>query len=367
MRDQATNGRIGARPCQIIGIDNGAIVKRGCAEIRVRGGRSGEILNRMLSLLSESPLTMDELLTQFAAADHPAVRKLAEHLTRKDILFSEGGAASTEKPETRLDVFAWHFGKTGEALSEEIRAKHIAVFGVNAITRQLTAALGAAGMSNYALVDVPALRNLDYFGEDGRFADARWNGERTGPQPLPEWRENGGASKHDCVIAACDFGSRFALEEWNEACVKSEIPYFPVLLKDMVGWIGPLTIPGETACLRCARLRENSHLTDAAEKRAVEESLDAETAVFGFFPSMASILGDIAAVELVKYFASIPVWRAGSMIEVNLAATRMARHTVLKIPRCPVCSPLIPMSPMTTQKSLFMPGNPQESERAAGR
>ena len=55
---------------------------------------------------------------------------------------------------------------------------------------------------------------------------------------------------------------------------------------------------------------------------------------------MASILADIAAVEIVKYFTGLPQMRAGHLIEVNLLAGKMDSAKVLKVPRCAVCSPV---------------------------
>jgi hypothetical protein len=56
---------------------------------------------------------------------------------------------------------------------------------------------------------------------------------------------------------------------------------------------------------------------------------------------MASILGDIAAFELTKFYSGvIPQWNVGTMIEVNLLATHLTTRKVLKVPRCRACSPV---------------------------
>ncbi|MFB3146853.1 MAG: hypothetical protein ACE1ZO_06975, partial [Nitrospirales bacterium] len=70
-----------------------------------------------------------------------------------------------------------------------------------------------------------------------------------------------------------------------------------------------------------------------------------------FHPSMASILGDIAAMEMTKFYSqSMPLWNVGKLIEVNLLATRMTPRKVLKLPRCPVCSPLQTQAAITPDK-----------------
>jgi hypothetical protein len=69
---------------------------------------------------------------------------------------------------------------------------------------------------------------------------------------------------------------------------------------------------------------------------------------------MGSILADIAAVELMKFYGGVLQSSVGSLIEVNLLATKMTSRKVLKIPRCAVCSPLTARPPITPKKSLFL-------------
>ena len=56
---------------------------------------------------------------------------------------------------------------------------------------------------------------------------------------------------------------------------------------------------------------------------------------------MASILGDVAAVELSKFLGGwMPTRLAGAVAEVNLVATEMKVRKVLRVPRCPTCGSL---------------------------
>ena len=69
---------------------------------------------------------------------------------------------------------------------------------------------------------------------------------------------------------------------------------------------------------------------------------------------MASILGDIAAIELSKFYGiRMPLWRVGTLIEVNLVAMRLNARKVLKIPRCSVCSILNTRSSVGISTSSF--------------
>jgi thiazole/oxazole-forming peptide maturase SagC family component len=129
-----------------------------------------------------------------------------------------------------------------------------------------------------------------------------------------------------------------------------------VILQNLIGYVGPLVIPGETACYECLRQRQNAHMNDPEVQRASESVTTTDSKVVGFHPSMASVLGDIAAFELTKlYTDGLPLGNIGTQIEVNLLTSEMMTRKVLKVPRCAVCSPLTTRSSATPYKSNFVP------------
>jgi len=76
---------------------------------------------------------------------------------------------------------------------------------------------------------------------------------------------------------------------------------------------------------------------------------------------MASILGDVGAVELTKFYSGLlPRTQIGTLIEVDLMEPRINSRKVLKVPRCPVCSPVVGNSSRTVDSNVFMPGNDPE-------
>jgi hypothetical protein len=71
---------------------------------------------------------------------------------------------------------------------------------------------------------------------------------------------------------------------------------------------------------------------------------------------MASILGNIAAFELIKlYSGALPRSKVGTLIEVNLLGTKLTSRKVLKVPRCIICSQLNSRSFTALQKSVPEP------------
>jgi bacteriocin biosynthesis cyclodehydratase domain-containing protein len=261
-------------------------------------------------------------------------------------------------PEEPIDIFYWHFGKSRADIEQGIAGSKLVVMGVNCVSRQLVTALAAAGIASVDVVDYPLLGNVRLFDEDGVLLDEAW--PRGGRPPLGyrEWLARDGARGAGCIVATSDFGGQHLLRQWNGHCVRERVHFLPVVLQDLVGHVGPLVIPGESACLECVRARENSHMTDAETRRAAEYVAYAGQVVNGFHPSMASILGDIAAIEIMKLYGHIMRSRlVGRMLEVNLLAPQITERRVLRVPRCTVCGTAMSRSPVSQDKGISMPGH----------
>jgi ribosomal protein S12 methylthiotransferase accessory factor len=128
------------------------------------------------------------------------------------------------------------------------------------------------------------------------------------------------------------------LGELNDAALAMRMP---MLLLKPVGirrWIGPLQVPGKTACWRCleTRLRGN---------REVESYIERKTGKSGPFPVSRARIGlgeleacSIAAVQLVRWLAT----GANPAIESRILVADMASlsfdfHEVVRRPQCPAC------------------------------
>jgi len=347
--------KLRALPVQLIEVDGGAILKRGCAEVLFRGERAAEVLHHVLAACSRQDLAAHEICALFAAPDRPAVQHVVEQLTARRLLVPiEGTLSSTGAVESHLDVFYWHFAEAHEHASERLSRLNIAILGVNWISRQLVRALHAGNMQAFTLVDYPLLRNQGLFDEQGEFLPEEWPPSST-PIAYREWIEHAELRSLDCIVATSDFGAGQVFREWNRFCVQHNRLFFPIVLRNMVGHIGPMVIPGETACYECLEARQNANTENFHIVRAVEDAAFEGQKVNGFLPSMASILGDLAAIELTKFCSdSLPKTKPGMFIEVNLLATKLKSHKVLKIPRCPVCSPLATRSSAIPIKGEFV-------------
>jgi molybdopterin-synthase adenylyltransferase len=170
------------------------------------------------------------------------------------------------------------------------------------------------------------------------------------------WDAKSLSPKPGCVIAASDFGCPDVIQEMNRVCVSAGIHFLPVVLADFIGYVGPFVIPGETPCFDCFLSREESNAPDFGLQRALRASAPDNHDTIGFHPSMASVLGDMAAIELTKFYshenahAALPYHRVGHVIEVNLLLPELRGRRVLKLPRCPSCGSLSTRPPVNPRK-----------------
>jgi len=337
---------------KIISTKEGVILKRGCTEVQIRGENIGGIIEQILSISTKNGVTKDLLVEYFSPEVQPAVAKLVDQLIERRFLVPHAlGDSQLESHEDNTDIFYWHFDQTKTEVHGRLNAQKITILGVNYISRQLAVSLGESGFNQVEVIDAPELRNHRLFDSTLELSPPSWPSSLKLPRAINQWEALLDLSSLDCLIATADFGSPPILREWNSFCVHQNLRFFPILLSNMIGQIGPLVIPQETACFECVVARQNSHLSNPNARQAVDEVASETQTVVGFHPSMASILGNIAAMELTKFYGqAMPMWNVGKLIEVNLLSTRMTPRKVLKLPRCPVCSPLQTRSAITIDK-----------------
>lgn len=349
-----------ALPVQVIEIENGVILKRGCTEFRISGQGAAEAVYQILAVAENQPITIQQLCENFSELKRPIIKNLIEQLIQRRIMTSPNDRI--EKPngfESHLDIFYWHFGDTDIISKKKLNDLKLVILGVNHISRQLSSALFKSGITNIQVVDFPLLRNLRLFDEFGQIVMENWNFGNISPLEYSKWVELQKHQEITCIVATSDFGNHEILRFWNSFCLSAKYHFLPVVLQNTIGYLGPLTIPRETACFECLRARQDANFTDPQLRRATESKAFEGQAIIGFLPSMASILGDIAAVELIKFYSGIlPGQNVGALIEVNLLATFLTVRRILKNPRCAACSQLMIRSPLQARQdnANFMDG-----------
>jgi bacteriocin biosynthesis cyclodehydratase domain-containing protein len=102
--------------------------------------------------------------------------------------------------------------------------------------------------------------------------------------------------------------------------------------------IGPTIVPRQTACFKCLELRKSANLDSYDNRREIWRSLAAQELSVGRLN--ITVGSDVLALEVIKILTgfSRPI-TYGSLYTFDLLTLEAAAHPVLKIPRCPQCSP----------------------------
>ena len=352
--------RLTALPFQLIEIPNGVIVRRGSVQLLITGDRALESLQIVVDTMRGEGATIEAVCSRFAAPDRPAITELIEQLMARQLVVQAGADLVPIHTEGQLDVFYWHFGMSTAEVNKRLNLIRLVILGVNHVSRQLAQALTCAGMTSFKVVDYWALRNLSLFDETGKIRISEWR-VATEPIAYDGWEERVESDSFDCLVATSDFGGLRLMREWNALCVKHGRHFLPVVLQDTIGYVGPSVIPGETACFECFLARLESNRTGDSQGYASEMMAFNGQHVAGFHPSMASVLGDIAAIELTKFYSrALPLSRVGAVLEVNLLAGRIDSRKILRVPRCRACSNLIRRSSTSMMKGSLQSDTAEE-------
>jgi bacteriocin biosynthesis cyclodehydratase domain-containing protein len=336
MRDE----KVVALAVQLIDVPQGVIVKRGVEEVFVAGEAAAEVVTGLLTAAGTIPggVRPEELAAMMRGERHQLdVGGIVSELCARKILV--GVAERPRYAERPDEVLAWNLGVHPEAAAARLDAVSLNLLGVNLVSGAIADGLSAIGVPCH-VVDHPDLRNVRLFTADGRLRPDAWHG-RPAPEAFDTWQATPPAGDLICLVACSDFGGLQALAEWNARTFRSGWHFLPVVLQNLVGIVGPLVMPGETACFQCLLARENANLPAAPMTRAVETAAFQGQSIAAYHPAMAATIGNVAALELTKHYgygwASAAI---GKTIEVNMMAATMRSRPILKVPGCPVCGPL---------------------------
>ncbi len=324
-----------AVPAQLIEYGDGAIIKRGTLETYVRGEGAFQVLQRILEYAADGT-TIDKFRDAFDPEERDAVDFILNRLIERRLLVQANDVAAENGSETPENIFYWEFNQNAELARARLREVRLAIIGVTEIARELVRCLSDSGFEGYEVVDDDRLRNLLFYRADGELDLDRWNADA--PISLAEWESQVQHRGVECIVATADHGGLHWLRRWNERSIVHRRHFFPVVLHNMIGCVGPYVIPGETACFECLRARQNSNLSHPDQQRAAEMVAFESQGVLGYHPLMPRAVAGTAAMELVKFWSgALPFEQVGSLIEVDLLTPGLTTRKVLRIPSCEVC------------------------------
>jgi bacteriocin biosynthesis cyclodehydratase domain-containing protein len=126
------------------------------------------------------------------------------------------------------------------------------------------------------------------------------------------------------------------LHDVNAQALASGTPWFQVLPYDgRIVAVGPLFLPGTTACRTCFQLRRAAVLRFGS----IEETLAAEPLRAPAGPALETLAAAVAGVVALRWLGARDPYLPGILHAVELEyGPRVTAHRVLRVPRCPDCS-----------------------------
>jgi bacteriocin biosynthesis cyclodehydratase domain-containing protein len=267
------------------------------------GAAAARLLPVLLPLL-DGEHALSDIVAELGEPAAPAIEQALELLARHRLLTSRLPSAVAESgaDETLRFLLATDRGNRDPAgLSDTLRQARVCVVGTAPVGEELARILLCSGV--------------------GAVEPARLSGS----PPCGVF-----------AVVAPDPEELPALERWNRRCLGEGITWLALLPCDgRIAPVGPLFVPGETACYDCFRIRRASTCGYAEEFWSLEDSPAETPDAVPLRRAVAGIAGWLVLRWLVGRDASLPgVLHA---LEVGPPVALTVNH-VWRVPRCPSCS-----------------------------
>lgn len=301
----------------------------------------------LLQLLSAEPLILADLTARLGRD----VRDKLDALDAVDALIP-GGVSSPLDPEdaerfSRQQPYLAELGDPAE-LQRRLGRARVTVLGVGGLGTWALASLAAAGVGAFRLLDddIVELSNLnrqaifraDQVGTPKVTAAAEWLhafDPRIEVESLAA-RVAGPPSVAgtDVLVLTAD-QPPYELGRWvNAACVDAGVPFITAGQLPPLVRVGPLYIPGRTACFACheTALRAESPAYDAYVEHV--RSTPSRVATLG--PTSA-IAGSTLALEVMHYVIGAQPTTAGAALTIDIRTLAVTRDAIPRDPQCSCC------------------------------
>jgi len=355
-------------PFQIIEMADSFALKRGVSTIVIPDKNAMIVVRVIQKALAQDGYTAKELAELFSAPARELVLKFIDSLIERRFIvplnetnttkFNAGNAA--ERPQ---DIFYWHFNKYQSTIAEKLNEKPWAFIGINELSKRLISAIKTEGKDSIIVIDDPGLRRIEFFDDNFLCVDPFWHQSSLNIMNDDEFKND--SPDIGFMVAATEFGSFMLLDEWNEYAIGHDVSFYPVVLQNMVGYAGPLVIPGNSACLECLKHRQNSNNADFMEKRAIEKFAFEGQHIAAYHNSMLTVLAQVAIFDLIKFSNNIQ-WDVGALCEIDMLSGTMARRKLIKAPRCHACSGAVQKPDINIQKQMTTDDAWKEIEQTVG-
>ena len=127
------------------------------------------------------------------------------------------------------------------------------------------------------------------------------------------------------------------LDAFNQEALHTGKPWMLVQIVGKVLYVGPILVPGRTACWACLthRLRQNQRVDRFLEHVSDGPAVQSDAADL---PSLRAIALHRAAAELARWIVrGRPDSLEGRLLRIDARTWEQAYHPVVRLPQCPAC------------------------------
>jgi bacteriocin biosynthesis cyclodehydratase domain-containing protein len=284
---------------RLVGEGDRLLLAFGQSVVVLEGAAVGTLLPVLLPLLDGSR-SLDDLAARLGPAARPAIELAVATLAEHGAVVEGPDAAREIRPAAHAAAAAWGLGP--RVAAERLRAATVDVVG-----------------SSPAGVEIARLLRLAGVGE-----------LRAG-----SWRCRGSADLAVVSPAPDEFDR---LPRWNRRALERGRRW--LLLRPFDGLaatVGPLVVPGESACYQCLLLRLGANLGLGDDVCDIEAAPASTVADAPFEALSVALTAHLALRWAVGRDTALP-----GVLHVVEARPRLSvsEHAVLRVPRCRACSPV---------------------------
>lgn len=293
--------------------------------------------NRVLGPLLrafDQPVGPDDVASRLAdRITRERFDQLVAQLSDDGVLVEEGSGA-----------FSLYRGVVGGKPTEGLGAANVGVIGLGQIGAQVAAQLTELGVGG-----VEALAAGD--GKPAGRAWSAWSAHLNGSAGVVTVRPGSvdgdpaavGAivDETDVVVLALEGFRPALLHQVNRAAVAAGRPWLPVYADGSEMIVGPLVVPGESACYNEHEIQHESSRVLRREYLLYSEEQAGQPAgdLPALLPPFAAIAASWAVVALIPFLADGASFLVGRAIRIDFERLEITQEHVLRLPRCPVCAP----------------------------
>jgi len=144
-------------------------------------------------------------------------------------------------------------------------------------------------------------------------------------------------SNSNLIIVALDKYNEMIFSNINSLCIEKSIPWIKAVIDGALCEIGPLVIPGKTACHECMRIRRTKNMDDENLIFFEKVYKDDNDMNVGYFFQSNKLIAALLLMEISKYISGLYCALIGRLLIVNCINYEFSIHDIIKVHNCPSC------------------------------